>query len=226
MKYKILDYGHDGVIVYPTILNDIKNINNYITKIGMKENIENEKHIYDNLPNEFNNIIYNKECYISIFNNKLFNCSLIEIKSRLSHYNRQITMRLFNGKNLAIILYSDSIITKSQIYNLLKKMIILYECIKKLNNTYNIFHRDVTLNNILYNPEKNEICLIDFVQSKKYPVGVFPDHLPNKDLTDMIDVINSIILFITNKKQIILIPIKSIDELKINMKYIKSELLK
>ena len=28
MKYKILDYGHDGIIVYPGILNDDKNINN------------------------------------------------------------------------------------------------------------------------------------------------------------------------------------------------------
>ena len=231
MKYKILDYGHDGIIVYPAILNDIKNKNKYITKIGMKENIDNEKHIYDNLPDEFNKIIYNKECYINTFETNLIkDFDLTEInskqKTKLTEYNRQITIKFFNGKNLAEILHNDSMITKPQIYNLLKKMIILYECIKKLNNKYFIFHKDITRHNILYNQEKNEICLIDFVQSKKYPIGNFPHHLPNKDLTDMIDVINSIIQFIIKKKNINLMAIKTIDELKINMKYIKNELLK
>jgi tRNA A-37 threonylcarbamoyl transferase component Bud32 len=231
MKYKILDYGHDGIIVYPGILNDDKNINKYITKIGMKKNIDNEKYIYDNLPDEFDKIIYNKECYINTFESKLLNdFDLTEInskrKTKLTEYNRQITINFFNGKNLAKILQNRSMITKPEIYNLLKKMIFLYECIKKLNNKYFIFHKDITRHNILYNQEKNKIFLIDFVQSKKFPIGTFPDYLPNKDLTDMIDVINNIVEFITKEKYINLIPIKTIEELEMNMKYIKNELLK
>jgi serine/threonine protein kinase len=97
---------------------------------------------------------------------------------------------------------------------------------KKLNSKYNIFHRDITQNNILYNPEKDEIRIIDFVQSQKYPTGQFPDFLPNKDLSDTINVINAIIEFITKTKNyMIMSPIKNLNELIINMKYIKTELL-
>lgn len=228
MKYKLLGYGYDGIILYPAISNDVTDINNYVTKIGMKEQISNEKYIYDNLPNEFNNIIYNNECYISTFNNKLLmNCHLTEIISRLTEYDSQITIRLFNGRNLAKFLEDDSKITNLQLYNLLKKIILLYKCIKKLNSKYNIFHRDITQHNILYNPKKDEIRIIDFVQSQKYPTGQFPDSFPNKDLSDIINIINAIIEFITKTKNyIILSPIKEPNELIINMKYIKTELLK
>jgi serine/threonine protein kinase len=229
MKFKFLGYGYDGVILYPAFSNHVTEVNKYVTKIGMKEQIENEKYIYDNLPNEYNNIIYNNECYISTFNNNnklLNNNCLTGVKSRLIYYDRQITIRLFNGKNLAKILHDDSKITKPQIYNLFKKMIFLYKCMKKLNSKYNIFHRDITQNNILYNPEKDEIRIIDFVQSQKYPTGQFPDFLPNKDLSDTINVINAIIEFITKTKNyMIMSPIKNLNELIINMKYIKTELL-
>jgi hypothetical protein len=121
MKFKFLGYGYDGVILYPGFSNHVTELNKYVTKIGMKEQIDNEKYIYDNLPNEFNNIIYNNECYISTFNNnnKLLNNNCVTgVKSRLIYYDRQITIRLFNGKNLAKILHDDSKITKPQIYNL------------------------------------------------------------------------------------------------------------
>jgi serine/threonine protein kinase len=231
MTHKLLGKGHDGIIVHPAISNKLKNNTDYITKIGIAKDINNEKLVYDNLPDEFNNVFYNKECYIDKFslkNTALDNESLERIKMKGNNYDTQLTMKRFNGQNLRVILNKTTTVTKLQIYNLLKKMIFLYECVNKLNNTYNVYHKDITRHNIMFNVKTNEIRIIDFVQGKKYPDKQKPHHLPNKDLSDTIDVINSIIEFITKTKQcsICVTSIKTIDDLKANMSCIKSKLVK
>jgi hypothetical protein len=231
MNHKLLGKGHDGIIVHPAISNKVTNTNEYITKIGMAKEIQNEKLVYDNLPDEFVNVLYTKECYIDTFNLKntsLDDAALARIKHTGCNYDTQITMKLFNGQNLALLLDKNSNITESHLYILLNKMIFVYECVNKLNNTYNMYHKDITRHNIMFNKDTYEIRIIDFVQGKKYPDKQKPYHLPNKDLTDTIDVINSILEFITKTKKCALglTSIKSINELKTKMSHIKSKMIR
>jgi serine/threonine protein kinase len=230
MEHKLFGKGHDGIIIYPAIsTNNINDINEYVTKIGFEKHLKNEKYVYDNLPDKFINKIYNKECYIDQFNSNdtLLDNDILEILQRKGvNYDTQLTMKKIDGLNLYVILNKKTNISKEQTYNLLKKMIMLYECLNILNNKYNIYHKDITRHNIMFNLATNEIRIIDFVQAKIYPDNKKPSHMPNKDLTDTIDVINSILEFIKKKMKynIDLNPIQNISDIKQKMPFIKKTL--
>ena len=227
MKHNFFSKGHDGCIVHPAIMPDQEQSIHYVTKIGTHKTMTNEKQIYDLLPDEFVDKIYYKECVIDTFvlDETILDDDVInrikEKGSKNEIYDTQITVKLFNGKNLAMLL-DNSDINKIQVYKLLHKLIMFYGCIKKLNSIYHIYHRDITRHNILYDVTNNNICLVDFVQSKKYSHNKKPTHLPNKDLEDTMDVIKSVLDFIKHKTRVNYMPhITNIKQLIHEMNKIK-----
>ena len=227
-KYTFFSKGHDGCLVHPGIGSSLINPKMYVTKLGTEKVINNEKHIYDNLPEEFNNVFYNKECYINDFNlddTKLFDKNVLmrikEKKDTKIIYNKMMSIKLFKGNDLSKVLKNKIEISKNNIYNLLNALIKFYEFIEKLNSRYNVYHKDITSHNIMWNIEHNSICLIDFAQSKIYSQGQSPHHLPRKDLDNTLDIINSIITYACNKFNVKISNVKTIIDLINDMKNIK-----
>lgn len=204
IKYKIFSEGHDGCIIYPGIVPRNKTPHLFVTKISNQTIIENEKNVYDELPEEFNHLFYEKECYIHKFKKMaIFDENILKrIKQKENENNKYdaiMSIKLFDGIDLSNFLSGEMNINKEQVLNLLKKLIKLYKCMETLNTTYFIFHRDITPNNILYNPKMNEIRIIDFAQSQICPKGHPPPYLPKKDLDNTIDVINKVLIFYEKK---------------------------
>jgi serine/threonine protein kinase len=230
-KYVLFSKGHDGCIISPGIVDKSKDPSLYLTKIGSSKDIENEYKIYSSLPVEFDGIIYNKECYIHNFNQEDYSLDQtclkrIEEKNNLSIiYDKMITIKRFFGTDLSKILYKKIDVKKKDIYYLLKNLLILYRCVEKLNSKYCIFHRDITSHNILYDITLKKICLVDFVQSKQYfPPKTRPHHLPEKDLSDIIDVTNSIIEFTNKTFGTDIKNINKMSDIEKNKKHIKFQL--
>lgn len=229
IKHNFFSKGHDGCLVYPAIIDKTKNPEKYITKIGERKNIENEKFIYDNLPEEFNHILYDKECHIGKFvlDKNLFDQKVLQrIEEKKSYniiYDKFITIKLFNGNDLSKFLYKKIKINKKDVYNILKSLFKLYHYVKKLNLHYKIFHRDITSHNILYNIHDKSIRLVDFVQSRQYFEDKCPSQHEFKDQQDTIDIINKFITFACKNYNV---EIKSINTIKdFDKKYIKRILL-
>lgn len=230
-EYTLFSKGHDGCIISPGIIEKSKDPSLYLTKIGSSKDIENEYKIYGSLPDEFDGIIYNKECYIYNFNQKDYSLDKpcqqrIEQKSKLNIiYDKMITIKRFFGTDLSKILYKKIDINKKDIYYLLKKLCMLYRCVEKLNSKYCIFHRDITSHNILYDIKLRKICLVDFIQSRQYfPPKTRPHHLPEKDLDDIIDVTNTIIEFTNKRFGTDLKFINKISDIEKNKEHIKIQL--
>jgi hypothetical protein len=236
IKYAFFSKGHDGCLIYPGIMQKKENKNLdtklYITKIGTDKVISNEKYIYDNLPEEFNNVHYSKECYLDDFNLdenfKHFDKNIItrinEKKNNHISYNKMMTIKLLKGNDLSNFLKNKIEINAQNVYNLLKSLIKFYNFIEILNLKYNIYHKDITSHNIIWCKETNSIFLVDFAQSKTYSPNKKPSYLPNKDLDDTLDVINSIITYSCKKFNVKILNIKTINELIKNIPTIKNKL--
>jgi len=123
MDYKLLSKGHQGIIVYPALnVYDNIDVNKYVTKIGTETDIENERNIYNALPDKFDKIIYDKEYY---FNTFLLEKSPLTKSNFLDkvkpNYNYELTIKYFHGTNLRDIIKAEFYIKNKHIYKLLKK---------------------------------------------------------------------------------------------------------
>jgi len=97
----------------------------------------------------------------------------------------------------------------------------------KINTVYGIFHKDITLNNLMYNPATNEIRLIDFGLSAIRDVSnsAKKPHFYDKDRNDVIKVFNYLIDGFKKRNILKNMPkINNINELKEILPQIKEQL--
>jgi len=235
MNYKIIGKGGDGIIVYPALIYEAFRDNTetytekltdkkYISKIGT-EKLINEKYIYDILPSEYDSKFYDKECHLFHYNlNKsIINNELIDTETAIPEFNTQIIIPFFKGDKLSFVLENVEL-TNHQSYNLLVKLIKLYDVIDILNNTYNIYHKDISTRNILYNVEKNKIRLIDYSRSRHPSKKSVPEY-KNKDTNTMIEIINTVIIKINTSFKISIPSVQTIEDIKSNKSAIKMLLI-
>lgn len=222
MNYEIIGKGGSGTIIYPALFeNNNKYAKNYVSKISEDALLKHEKYIYDNLPDEFNNKIYNKTCYYTILNKTKLNN---KIKSRINeNHNSQIIIKLAAGQTIETILNNNKI-KKKQIYKLLKNLKYLYYSMLKLNNFYNIYHRDISIYNIIYNLNDSKIWLIDYGLAQKCKPNIKPPHDPKSDLNNTIKIINLVIEYAKKQFIINLLPINHINELTNQELHLRKEL--
>lgn len=199
--------GNDGVIFYPSIFLKKGDEKMFVSKISTTENIENEKYIYDSLPEKFNNVFYEKVCYKYSFEEKTVHLDN-KIKEWLNTKKKQnpevkydsiISIKFFEGHNLNTIVKNLVKTSFNDIRKLLKRLRCLLNFVESLNNKYYIFHRDISVRNILFNINTYDIRLIDFARSIKYDTPFFPIDLPINDNNDLIKVINDVLDFAKKK---------------------------
>lgn len=225
MDYKIIGKGGDGIIVYPALIYEAFRDNTetdrvklsdkkYISKIGT-EKLINEKYIYDILPREYDSKFYDKECHLFHYdlNKSIINNKLTDTESVIPEFNTQIIIPFFKGDKLSFVLENIEL-TNHQSYNLLVKLIKLYDVIDILNNTYNIYHKDISTRNILYNVEKNKIRVIDYSRSRHPISKKCVLEYKNKDINTMIEIINTVIIKINTSFKISIPSVQTIEEIK------------
>lgn len=190
-NYKIAGSGHQGIIIYPAIKPHFPNRSNYVTKLGVYDILANEKKIYDNLPNEFNNIMYNKACWLDKFdrnkNARVYNI----IKHRNREYTAALTIQLYKGKTIQELCKKFK--RKQDLYKCILLLTSFCDKLYILNNTYGVFHRDITDQNILVDLKGNSIKLIDFATASFINKKVQVVPIYNGDLIRLFSIINDII---------------------------------
>lgn len=202
----IIGHGAQGIILHPAINPKLQQPEKYITKLGTYDDLKHEKYIYDNLPSEFDKIIYYKTCLLEINHTPELFKTYPEFKSE---YNGLLTMKFYNGETIAN-LYKH-INSKQTAYDVVSLLTDLYYKLYILNNTYFMFHGDISAHNIIIDINKNSVKLIDFglgriFNSKEESIGSRRTH----DLNKLLHIINKII----NKKiQAIPIPFTSIKDI-------------
>lgn len=160
---KFFSMGNDGAVIKPPqACEEPLNIdpNNYVGKIYKKgKNIDAVKTTIDNLPPEFDGILYYKENY---------KCTINEVPEAIptrfhkSLSKQQLVLRYVEGKTIETMV--DELIHRNNdcdYFKLLIESIKTYYLLKELVEKYNIFYNDFDCNNIIYNENTNKLILID-----------------------------------------------------------------